>query len=75
MQYSYEELFSQVTRVKYFELWQKLFDCERETEALRKNLLRNPYFDLQKAFKAVDVRNKGSFTIEDVRGKLFYVIL
>ena len=70
MKYSYDEFFQERTKLCYFELWQKLLQCERECETLRKNLLRNPYFDIQRAFKVIDFRNKGSFTIEDLENAL-----
>jgi len=48
-------------------LWEKLFECQRETENIRKTLLRNPNIDLQKAFEAIDQDNKGYFNQLDLR--------
>ena len=47
-----------------------MIDCERESERIRQKLLRNPYFDIQRAFKVIDVRNKGGLNEQDLDAAL-----
>jgi hypothetical protein len=54
----------------YRNLWLAHFNCEKETEILRQRLLKNPFFDLQKSFKAIDTRNNGFIKAEDVSIRL-----
>ncbi len=62
LQMSYEEMFSLETREIYRDVWLEHIFCERQTEILRQNLLKNPFFDLQKSFKQIDDRNQGFIT-------------
>eukprot|EP00347_Sterkiella_histriomuscorum_P009319 403341661 len=63
---NFAEMFSNDTRELYRECWMQHFMCEKETEILRQRLLKNPFFDLQKAFKTFDTQNKGFIVIEDI---------
>ena len=49
------------------QIWFAHIKVERETEQLRQSLLRNAFFDIQKAFKTIDWENKGYITSDDVR--------
>ena len=49
------------------QIWFAHIKVERETEQLRQSLLRNAFFDIQKAFKTIDWENKGYITADDVR--------
>jgi len=66
LEFTYEQIFAEVTRANFKALWEELFYCERQTERLRQQLLKNPFFDIQKAFKALDVRNLGYIQMRDV---------
>ena len=55
-----------MTRARYLQLWQQLFDCERETEEWRRRLLRNPRFEVKRAFDEVDTEGKGYINQRDI---------
>ena len=40
-------------------MWEKMFECEMVVESERQLLLKNPYFDIQKAFKLFEDQNSG----------------
>lgn len=54
MEMNYHECFPETTRALYRSLWEQLFKSEAQVELQRQNLLKNPTFDIQRAYKAFD---------------------
>jgi hypothetical protein len=46
LEMEYDELFTEKTKEIYKLVWLTHFQTERETEALRQLLLKNPFFDI-----------------------------
>ena len=67
-QKTHSQLFSEETQDLYRELWEKLFACEMAVESERQLLLKNPYFDIQKAFKLFESQDsqQGGITRDDL---------
>ena len=63
---AFSEMFSEHARALYRDVWLEHLHCEKQTELLRQNLLKNPVFDLQKAFQSLDTLNHGYITVQDV---------
>ena len=74
LEMDYNEMFSDKTQELYKQVWLEHFACERETEAMRQQLLKNPFFDIQKAFKTIDTNSNGHITIDDVRAPFGIII-
>lgn len=52
------ELFTEETQQLYRQLWEQFFSSEMAIESERQLLLKNPYFDIQKAFKLFESANE-----------------
>ena len=59
---SYEDCFDQKTRDLYKQNWIVHLKTEKLIENMRQLLLKNPGFDISKAFKMIDKDNKGYIT-------------
>ena len=63
---SYFEVFSEQTRSLFQTIWSMHFLIEKIVEMMRQKLLKNPFFDISKAFKDIDHDGKGYIVAKDV---------
>lgn len=47
-------------------IWSLHFETEKLVEFMRQNMLKNPYFDISKAFKDLDQEEKGYVSADDI---------
>ena len=55
LKHTYDELFSEKTKSLYCETWEAVFSSESEIEQTRQQLMKDPYFDIKKAFRSLIV--------------------
>ena len=63
---AFDEVFSQKTRDLMEKIWSLHFEAEKLIEYMRQNMLKNPYFDISKAFKDLDQDEKGFISANDI---------
>ena len=48
------------------QIWSLHFRAEKLIEYMRQNMLKNPFFDISKAFKDLDLDSRGHITANDI---------
>ena len=67
---TYVQNFNDLTREIYQQIWQLHFIVETLVENMRQRMLKNPNFDISKAFRDIDANSKGHITAQYVSKNL-----
>lgn len=70
MQISYNDLFADSTKELFVGIWEAIFKLEGEVEMNRQQLMRDPNFDIKKAFKMITHDGQGDSISREELGEM-----